>query len=75
MNSQNQPTIAARRERLKLECELDRLNLRIALRPASERPVGAAVSLIPRLLSLVPGRWGRWTLRALDALVLVRGAF
>jgi len=58
-----------------LECELDRLNLRIALRPAGESPVGPVASLIPRILSLVPGRWGRWTLRALDALVLVRGAF
>ncbi len=75
MNPQTGPTLVERRERLKLECELDRLNLRIALRPAAQRPVGAVVSLIPRILSLVPGRWGRWTLRALDALVLVRGAF
>lgn len=74
MNFHTRPTFAERRQCLVLECELDRLNLRIALRPHAEKSPFRAASLIPRLLALVPGRWGRWTAEALDAIVLIRGS-
>lgn len=68
------PSLAERRHCLALECELDRLNLRIALRPrAADSPFRPA-ALLPRLLALVPGKWGRWTAEALSAIALIRGS-
>lgn len=64
------PTPAERRERLALACELDRLRLRIALRPPA-RPAGlagadGAFSLAGKALSVAgffPGKVGRWARR------------
>lgn len=78
------PTLAERRERLALACELDRLRLRLALRPPG-RPAGlaslagadSALSLAGKALSVAgffPGKIGRWARRlALGSEVL--GAF
>ncbi len=74
MSQQPPPSFAERRQCLALECELDRLNLRIALRPrAPEEPFHPA-ALFPRLLALVPGKWGRRAAEALSAIALIRGS-
>jgi hypothetical protein len=64
------PTLAERRERLALACELDRLRLRLALRPPA-RPAAlagadTALSLAGKALSVAgffPGKIGRWARR------------
>ena len=70
------PTPEERRECLVLACRLDRLNLRLALRPtALERLsltlLGRAAPLIPHL----PGRIGRWARAIAQGTKLVRGVY
>ena len=62
----NSPTLAERRQRLALVCELDRLHLRLALRPTARRPEltvgGVPLSALTTALSFaqfLPGRFGR----------------
>lgn len=56
-------TLAERRERLALVCQLDRLNLRLALRPSPETTIaGLPAASLKKALSatqLFPGRLGR----------------
>jgi len=70
------PTPAERREWLALACRLDRLNLRLAVRPtALERLslslLGKAAPLIP----LLPGKIGRWARGIGRGTNLVRGVY
>lgn len=66
MNSPSPLTFEQRRRRLALICELDRLNLRIALRPAQRaEPVigGVPLSVFNKAFSFaqfIPGKIGRW---------------
>ena len=67
MNPTSPLTLEERRRRLALICELDRLNLRIALRPVARRPEpvlgGVPLSVFNQALSfaqLIPGKIGRW---------------
>lgn len=66
MSSPEQPSLADRRLRLALTCELDRLLLRLALRPTARRPEimigGLPVSAITKAFSVaqfMPGKIGR----------------
>jgi hypothetical protein len=65
MNSPDVRTsLAEQRERLALSCELDRLRLRLALRPLENH--GSPQSGIGKALAigqLVPGKIGRWARR------------
>lgn len=59
---------AARRQQLAVLCALDRVSLRLVLRPAppSPRPAGAGLGLQRMLLdagSFLPGAFGRWSRR------------
>lgn len=62
----------AQRARLVLACELDRLNLRLALRP---KPAATTIAGVPMtavnqafsIAQLIPGRIGRWARRAAAA--------
>jgi hypothetical protein len=76
MNGGPESTVAGRREWLALACRLDRLNLRLALRPtALERLsltlLGKAAPLIP----LLPGRAGRWARGIAQGTNLLRGVY
>lgn len=61
--------LAARRERLALACELDRLRLRLAVRPSPSggaEAAGTVLSVAGKALSVAgffPGRIGRWARR------------
>ena len=66
MSSHDHPTFADRRLRLSLACELDRLHLRLALRPTVQRPEikigGVPMSAITKAFSVaqfLPGKLGR----------------
>lgn len=59
------PSFAERRERLALVCQLDRLHLRLALRPTAKRPEitlgGVPVSALTQAFSFaqfLPGKLG-----------------
>lgn len=65
-------TIAERRERLALACELDRLRLRLALRLPLSNGTAPAIAGVPlsslnqafSIAQLLPGKIGRWSRRA-----------
>jgi hypothetical protein len=64
-------TLAERRARLALVCQLDRLRLRLALRPAAHRPEitlgGVPISALTQAFSLaqfLPGKVGRFARNA-----------
>jgi len=64
-------TLAEHRERLALVCQLDRLRLRLALRPAAHQPDitlgGAPISALTQAFSLaqfLPGKIGRFARNA-----------
>ncbi|MBL9187086.1 MAG: hypothetical protein JNK23_06390 [Opitutaceae bacterium] len=67
MNAAAPLTLEERRRRLALICELDRLHLRLALRPAA-RGSGAAIGGVPlsvlnkafSFAQFLPGKIGRW---------------
>ncbi|MBC7365403.1 MAG: hypothetical protein H7343_01110 [Undibacterium sp.] len=78
--SAHPPTPAERRQRLALMCELDRLHLRLALRPPAHRPEitlgGVPVSALTKAFSLVqflPGKLGRFARGAALGAGLFRG--
>jgi hypothetical protein len=61
------PTLAEQRERLALVCQLDRLRLKLALRPTAHRPEitlgGVPVSVLTQIFSFaqfLPGKLGRF---------------
>ena len=66
MSSPDHPSLADRRLRLALACELDRLHLRLALRPSPRRPevkiAGVPLSSLTKAFSFaqfLPGKLGR----------------
>lgn len=66
MSAPHHPTFAERRLRLALACELDRLRLRLALRPPLQSPeikiAGVPMSAITQVFSVaqfLPGKFGR----------------
>jgi hypothetical protein len=62
MSEYHEPTLAEQRERLALQCQLDRLNLRIAMRPSPLEKI--AMGFVEKLAPLaphLPGKIGRWT--------------
>jgi hypothetical protein len=70
------PTLEERRQRLALECELDRLNLRLAMRPT--RVDGLALSVAAKMLPLArhfPGRIGRWSREVSHGAAFFRGIY
>ncbi|HZZ20717.1 MAG TPA: hypothetical protein VFE25_15180 [Opitutaceae bacterium] len=62
MSDYREPTLAEQRERLALTCQLDRLNLRLALRPTPvERLAMGVMEKLAPLAPHLPGRLGKWT--------------
>jgi hypothetical protein len=62
MNGNSPLTLDERRELLILACELDRLNLRLAMRPTPlERLTLSALEQLAPLAPHLPGRIGKWT--------------
>lgn len=69
-------TLAERRQRLALACQLDRLNLQLALRPSPLEKL--SVNLFARLAPLaphLPGRVGKWVRQIIHGSSLVRSLF
>jgi hypothetical protein len=74
--SANPPTLAQQRERLALECQLDRLNLRLAVRPTPLEKL--AVGMVEKLAPLaphLPGAIGRWTRGIMRGTTLFRSVY
>lgn len=62
MSDYTPPSLAEQRQRLALICQLDRLNLRLAMRPTPvERLAMGFVEKLAPLAPHLPGRIGRWT--------------
>ena len=76
MKASPQSSLAERRERLALACRLDRLNLRLALRPtALERLSLTLLEKAAPLIPLLPGRVGRWARGMAQGTNLLRGVY
>jgi hypothetical protein len=74
--SSNSPTLAEQRQRLALECQLDRLNLRLAVRPTPLEKL--ALNLVEKLSPLaphLPGTIGRWTRGIMRGTTLFRSVY
>ncbi len=66
-------SVAERRQRLALACQLDRLHLQLALRPSPLEKM--SVNLFERLAPLaphLPGRIGKWVRRIMRGTSFVR---
>jgi hypothetical protein len=69
-------SVAERRQRLALACELDRLRLQMALRPSPLEKM--SIQLFERLAPLaphLPGRVGKWIRQIMRGTSLVRSVF
>jgi hypothetical protein len=76
MSEQTKPTLAEQRERLALACRLDRLNLRLAMRPTPlERMSLGLLEKAAPLLPFLPGRIGRWARGITQGTNLFRGVY
>jgi hypothetical protein len=76
MSADRKPTLAERRECLALACSLDRLNLRLAMRPtALERLSLTLLEKAAPLIPLLPGRFGRWARGIAQGTNLLRGVY
>ena len=76
MSEYRPPTFAERREVLALACQLDRLNLRLALRPTPmERLTLTALEHLAPLAPHLPGRLGKWTRRIMSGTNFFRGVY
>jgi len=76
MNIVKPPTLAEQRERLALVCELDRLNLRLAMRPTPlERTTLRVLEKVAPLAPHLPGRLGLWARRILRGTNVARGVY
>jgi|GEM_PF-3503621 hypothetical protein len=76
MNPFANPSIADRRERLLLQCQLDRLKLRTAVRKASiDRVSLSAADLLVKWAPHLPGRAGKWAKEIIQGLLLFRGLY
>jgi hypothetical protein len=70
------PTLAEQRERLALACQLDRLNLRLSMRPSPLEKL--AVGMVEKLAPLaphLPGTIGRWTRGIMRGTTLFRSVY
>jgi hypothetical protein len=76
MSEHHPLTLDERRERLVLACELDRLKLRLALRPSPlERLTISVIEKIAPLAPHLPGRLGRWTRGIMQGTSMVRDVY
>ena len=76
MNIRGPENIAQEKARLALACQLDRLNLRLALRPTPlERASLKVLEKMAPIIPLIPGRIGRWARRIAQGTNLVRGVY
>jgi hypothetical protein len=76
VNSRTKPGPAAQRERLALACELDRLNLRLAMRPtALERLSMAVMVTVAPIVPHLPGRIGAWARGIVRGTKALRGVY
>ena len=76
MNDENKPTLAEQRERLGLACKLDRLNLRLAMRPTPlERLALNVMEKAAPFIPLLPGKVGRWARGISQGTSLFRGVY
>ena len=76
MNGRAHSTPAQRREQLALACRLDRLNLRLAMRPtALERLSLTLLEKAAPLIPFLPGRVGRWARGITRGTNLLRGVY
>ena len=76
MSSRTHATPAERREQLALACRLDRLNLRLAMRPtALERLSLTLLEKAAPLVPFLPGRVGRWARGITRGTNLLRGVY
>ena len=76
MNGRSHSTPAQRREQLALACRLDRLNLRLAMRPtALERLSLTLLEKAAPLIPFLPGRVGRWARGITRGTNLLRGVY
>ena len=69
-------TFAERRQRLALACQLDRLNLQLALRPTPMEKL--SLTVLEKLAPLVPhlpGRLGKWTRGIMRGTSFARSVF
>jgi hypothetical protein len=69
-------TLAERRQRLALACQLDRLNLQLALRPSPLEKL--SINLLEKLAPIaphLPGRVGKWVRQIMRGTSLVRSLF
>jgi hypothetical protein len=70
------PTMETQRERLALACELDRLNLRLAVRPTpAERLTFSVLENLAPLAPHLPGALGRWTRGIMRGTNFFRGVY
>jgi hypothetical protein len=75
MNTRNL-TFDEQRQRLALACQLDRLNLQLALRPTPMEKL--SLTVLEKLAPLVPhlpGRLGKWTRGIMRGTHLARSVF
>jgi hypothetical protein len=76
MNITIPPTLAEQRERVALACELDRLNLRLAMRPTPiERMTLGVLEKVAPLVPHLPGRIGKWARGIVRGTNLARGVY
>ena len=76
MSITKQPTLAEQRERLALVCELDRLNLRLAMRPTPiESMTLNVLEKIAPLAPHIPGKLGKWARSILRGTNVARGVY
>jgi hypothetical protein len=69
-------TLAEQRERLALACRLDRLNLRLAMRPTPlERFTLNLLEKAAPLVPFLPGKIGRWARGISRGTNLFRGVY
>jgi len=76
MNEGPTQTLEERRECLVLACQLDRLKLRLALRPSPlERLTISVIEKIAPLAPHLPGRLGKWTRGIMRGTSMVRDVY
>jgi hypothetical protein len=76
MSSGTHPSLAVQRERLALACQLDRLNLKLAVRPSPLEKL--AMGMLEKLAPIaphLPGRIGKWTRGIMRGTTFVRSVY
>jgi hypothetical protein len=76
MNGEHPLTLAEKRERLALACQLDRLNLRLAMRPTPlERISLTLLEKVAPLVPHLPGKVGKWARSIMRGTNLFKGVY